>query len=424
MSDGQRLLRSIIDTDDVASLFEIDTSMFYGNDIKVYNFIVSHYNKYHKFPGIEAIVQETAIRLPNISEPVDFYFEAFIRHHKATSLGEHARQVFQHLAKSKFDDIAFNLSEMQKLCRLSRNTEFDPSMHSAAVETLRHNDEKFYDFNPVSGITSGIDFIDNQTLGYQPTDLITWIAGTSVGKTWLLLYQFIKAAEDKKRVLLLSTEMPIRALTIRALSLIYSVDSKMLRSNSITPYTSSLIMDRINNDKLFLDNMMVIHVGYNKRTTCIREYIEKYSPDAVYLDGAYTFLPEDKYVSGYQKSEAVVSDIKGIASDYLVPIIQTTQFNKSVNSRAARTGKKWGDMEKTGFTNRLNTDSSIIVAVHSPPVGYSDNCRVLEFLKGREDERGSRIVQFDVKPGTMTDMGEVNFDKIKEGGGVIDSNNI
>ncbi|AWM80319.1 replicative DNA helicase [Gammaproteobacteria bacterium ESL0073] len=161
-------------------------------------------------------------------------------------------QIGQHLSQeaSKAD------AESTKVLEQIDNTLFELSQQGnqrdfSDINSLLENivgniDHHFNEGNPITGVSTGLNDLDDITSGLQNSDLIIVGARPSMGKTSLGLQLVLAALQsilneknnkdkpsEKKHVLVFSLEMPADQLLMRCIAMLSGLDLQTIRSGQL-----------------------------------------------------------------------------------------------------------------------------------------------------------------------------------------------
>lgn len=413
MSEGHRLLSSIITNQSAGTLLRLDRQMLEGDEVDAFNFMLSHYRAHRVLPQAQTVTAETGVRIPTVNEPLEFYLNNVHDRHDYNRVREHWGTLREQLSTG--NDMAAVRQTIAQMARETRSTRRDNRVVTMA-EALQLSEQRLIDTMGMGGITgveTGWPTFDLVTGGYQDSDLITWVARPGLGKTYILLKQARYANRVQgKSVLFITTEMGLEQIARRDIALELGVRPDYLKTNTISTYTMRRIAAYrmgIMND----DTFRIFSVGMGTPVQAIEALIDEFGPDVIYIDGGYLLHPSAKgKMNRIERVGEVFDEIKGLTISCNRPIIVTMQYN-----RQAGKGGKDGSLENIGFTDAVGMHSSIVVGVNYGQTENPRDSRELPFLKGREGE-DARIginfkfapVNFDERPTEEDTAGQTNTD--------------
>lgn len=396
MSDGLKLLASIVDNGSVSALRELDEDLLLEDERRVLGYIRQHYRRYRSLPDLRTVEADTGVRMPEPTEPPMYYLQKVRDRHLYEQMRdgytrlktclrsydmEAAREVIELLGTA-----TRHATSGRDLLTLSEST----SLVVEAYEIAHQNPG-------ISGIPTGWPRFDNITGGYQKADLITWVGRPSLGKTTTLLHQAWQAWLSGYSVLLVTMEMSIEQITRRMLSLPTGINPSLIRRGMLSNYAE----ERLRNVIESLSGTSRFHMfsgGLKKKTTDVELLANEYAPDIILCDGVYLMQPSArKSVSKVERASDLFDELKQMTLTQNVPLVVTSQFNR----QAGKKGKD-GSLENIAYTDAISTHSSIVVAINSHDDG--DDKRLLTFLKGREGEAGAIGINYVFTPPDFSEL--------------------
>lgn len=413
MSDGLKLLTSIVENGSTTSFRLLEPELFRGDEeTNTYNFIRNHFRRHSEFPTPETVQEELNLRLPDTPETVDFYLEKV----NDRALYNRVQPIFGNLRQSLIQADAASIREnISMLSSAARRQQAQSDLLTAEEvgEDVLSAYARAHRTHGLSGITTGFQYLDQQSGGYQNGDLIVWVARPGVGKTHMLIHQAKAAYLAGKSILFVSMEMTLTQIGNRFYGQMAGVDPDLIRKGRLSRWGFRRLeetvysMDGSNRFSLYAGNMQ-------KRVEDLDILIQELNPDCIYLDGMYLMSPRADRKRGnsgrFERAAYLLDDIKEMTIMRNRPIVATTQFG-----RAAEKGGKKGSLENIGYTDAIGTHSSIVIGTRTGdpvlrtvksgtgssavdktlltfPVRYND------IMKGREGEVGSFATNFKLTP--------------------------
>jgi replicative DNA helicase len=400
-TDGLKYLGTVLDNGATRSLSELTEGYFVGDDEhSVYEFIKRYQRDQGSMPEADLVQSETGIIIPDVSGGVDFWSTKIRQRHTYEELRPLFRE-FRDNMQSR--DMASLQTISQEITHVMRSTN-----RVSEVMSMEHIATQVFDEyrnaarNPgLTGIPTGWGFLDQMTSGWQPGDLNMLIARPMQGKTMLMLRGAIAAHDAGFSVLVVSMEMTLPHVGRRVLGLQAGVDPLFIKKGQLSNHA----MDRVSGSaQLFRGGRFNLVAGnLHKHMGNIDALIEEYAPDIVYIDGIYLMFPEraQNMIKRAEKMEVVVSEIKANTIVRNVPMLCTSQFNRSSGS-----GGQEGTLDSIGYSDAVATDSSVVLGVRPGKPPYQKSRRMLSLLKGRDGETGDYEVNYSFAP--------MNFDQVIE----------
>lgn len=405
MSDGFKLLGAIIDTGSVHTLRDLSSDLFVDDEVTLYDFMRRHCRRFGNVPAIATVEDELGIDIPEAPETIDYYIRRV-----------HDRKLYG-IVRDKFNDLKDCLREydmdaakevIDQLRTATRivHTESDVRTIGEAMGAVLREYEYAHDNPGISGVPTSWTRFDIATGGYQPGDLITWVARPSMGKTYNLLYQARAAWRYGYSVLVVTMEMTIEQIVRRVAAMEAGINPDFLRKGTLSFYAERRL--RAVADSLGgTDRFRIFSGGMRKRTSDVELLVQEYRPDIVFIDGVYLMKPESKKsMQKIERVSEVFDELKQMTLSQNIPVVVTTQFNR----QAGKKGKD-GSLENIAFTDAISTHSSLVVSLGEGKAPYQRTRRVATFLKGREGEFGEFHLNYKFSP---IDFSEVSPEELGE----------
>jgi replicative DNA helicase len=399
MSDGLRLVASILTIGASAALRDVDREALLPQEQTVYDFVLQHRRQYGELPRITTIRDELNINLPRAPEPVQFYINAIDDRHTYNRVRDHMQTLRNNMASRDIPAVRAAIGEMNSFTRITRGRAQTVHNIREGMGLVLERLEDTRGMGGITGIETGWARYDAITGGYQNADIITFVARPSVGKTYIELVQAYRAYMAGHSVLYITTEMNTEQSARRLVSIGTGVDPTRLKSNMLSTHTERRIRGFVT-DLREVDRFRIFAVGMKSRVSDVEALITELQPDIVFIDGVYLLHPSVKgTMKRIERVGEVFDELKALNIAANIPFVVTTQFNRQSGKGGAD-----GSLETIGFSDAIGTHSSIVVAIKH---GAGDNAfsqREFEFMKGREGESGSIAINFKFAP--------LNFDEV------------
>lgn len=400
MSDGKKLLASVIRDGAVGALREIDESWLLNEELEIFRFLRGHYRRYGELPQLQTVESEMSERLPRADENIDFYRQKIIDRALYNELRDHLQTLQRSLRDRNMGEAKVCVDQMRASTRIFTPNEDLRDMREACQGAIRAY-QIAHERPGISGIPSGWPRLDETTGGYQRGDLISWIARMGVGKTFLLLKQALSAWHSGYSVLVVTMEMTIEQIVRRMLGMEAGINPEYLRKGALGSRTLSRLQAFTNNMQ-HTDRLNFYAGGFSKQVSDVDMLLNELSPDIVLIDGAYLLKPSAKGRMNRLESVAEVYDeLKRMTLTADRPIVTTSQFSR----QAGKKGKD-GSLENVAFSDVIGTHSSLVFSIKEGKPPYERTRRVIESMKGREGE--------NVELHTFYQFAPINFEEVPE----------
>ncbi|HTP50604.1 MAG TPA: replicative DNA helicase [Anaeromyxobacteraceae bacterium] len=235
-------------------------------------------------------------------------------------------------------------------------------IHKRAQEGLSH----------ITGIPTGLPWLDDQTLGLQPGTLCIVAARPSVGKTALALNVAGHAATHAaKKVVFFSLEMPSDQLALRMLASEAKLDSERIGKGKLARHDWDRIMvqgDKLMGAPIWFDDSFALS-PVELRSKC-RKLKREAGLDLVVIDYLQLMHAQSERASQSREQEiATISrSLKALAKELGVPVLALSQLNRAVEKRKGER-PMLADLRESGA---IEQDADIVMFLHRPDQGDGD----------------------------------------------------
>jgi replicative DNA helicase len=220
--------------------------------------------------------------------------------------------------------------------------------------------------SPITGVPTGINSFDKNTLGLQPGTLTVLAARPSVGKTAFALNIAVHAAtcKEPRKVAFFSLEMPSEQLALRILASEAKLDWRKLSQGKLGRNDWDKLAnqaDRIGAASLWLDDNFVL-TPVELRAKCRKLKRENGGLDLVVIDYLQLMhAPSDKANQSREQEIATISrSLKSLAKELQCPIVALSQLNRSVEKRKGEP-PMLSDLRESGA---IEQDADIVLFLH------------------------------------------------------------
>lgn len=249
--------------------------------------------------------------------------------------------------------------------------------------------ERRFDSPAMSGLPTGLGWLDTLLGGYQPGELIILAARPSVGKTAFALQSAVAAAEAKKPALIISAEMSTPQLTGRLASHLSGVSTTAFRQpQSIDEEGWAAVntaMVRARDLPIWIDDQSVTVEAINARA---RQLDASHRLGLVVID----YLTHLKLPKADRPDLAIgeaTRSFKRMAKELRVPVLLLAQLNRDgANARPTlNTLRGSGDIEQ---------DADVVVFLHRPDEQRREGIEMI-VAKHRNGECGETYLHADMQ---------------------------
>jgi replicative DNA helicase len=219
--------------------------------------------------------------------------------------------------------------------------------------------------SPITGVPTGVQTLDKNTLGLQPGTLTVLAARPSVGKTAFALNIATHAAtRASRKVAFFSLEMPADQLALRMLASEGKLDWRRLSQGQLSRHDWDRLAtqaDRLGSASMWLDDNFVL-TPVELRSKCRKLKRENGGLDLVVIDYLQLMhAPSDRHNQSREQEIATISrSLKSLAKELECPIVALSQLNRSVEKRKGEP-PMLSDLRESGA---IEQDADIVLFLH------------------------------------------------------------
>jgi replicative DNA helicase len=404
MSLDANFINALLHQNDLQIVFnnKIEAKFLLSPYNNVFQMITEHFTKYGTVPGVETVLKQ--FPTIEISAPKDsllYFCDELKNREKFNSAQLLAKQIFDAFktadSPQKKKDALVTVQEavfkLSAKYALDLSTATTQDITSSAL--MRYADYQARKNNAgVLGIPVPWTPLQDETMGWQKGDMITFLGKSGLGKTWALMLCAAHAHANGAKVLVFTHEMTIKQLGFRFDALMSGIAHDSLKKTSLNPLEEE-------HYRVFLETMeeqrksgavqpFIINQGSPADGgTTISAVIRSIRPDIVIIDGAYLFA--ESY--SWDKVSELTKSIKMAAILNEVPIIVSNQYAMNKMSQT-----------KSAFSASFINDSNIVIKMIKeeekkflPVMGF-------QLMKGR-----------DISTPDMAWMADWDFEEMKFG---------
>jgi replicative DNA helicase len=398
MSDGLKLIATIIDNGSVRALREIPSELFVEDEIPVYQFIRSHYRRYGVLPAYSTVEEECDISIPEPEEGIDYYLKK-VNDRRMYSLLRTQYSELQSCMRAYDMDAAAEVIAGMRSTTQSLRMDVDVMGLVEAASAVMDEYAVAHENPGLAGVPTLWPRYDELVGGYQGGDLVTYVARPGVGKTYTLLRHAQAAYATGHSILVVSMEMTITQMSRRFMSLVTGIGADYIRRGRLSTYARRRLQQYVD-DLESTDRAHFFTGGVRKTPSDVDILIQELRPDICYIDSIYLMNSDNKKaVTRPDKVSAIFDETKQIAVARKLPIVATSQYNRLSGKKG-----KDGSLETIAYSDAISTHSSVILSLQEGLPGREAVTRQGTLIKGREGEAGTVFYHYSFRPVNMDEM--------------------
>lgn len=390
-----------------------------------WRWMLEYWQKYGKSPTVAAFRQNFpsgTYRLIKTEEPLPFLIDEMREQRKRSIIGSALFDMVERTNKFDVpaDDLLGSIHEML----FEIGTDVSPLRDVDVFATWEERMTRYAELknlpNGMRGIPYGFPSIDEATSGAQKQQLITFIGEPKAGKSTLLLRCALSARESGANVLVIGYEMSNDEQEARVDAMVGQVDHTKLLRGKLQEQSEERLRKRLRRAaKSKAKFILSQDVQSTTTVSGVIAKIQQYTPDIVFVDGAYLMddeLGEDKGTPRHLTN--ITRALKRAAQTCDVPIVITTQVLTWKYSR-----KKGLTGDSIGYSSSFAQDSDLILGVEHTD---EDDVKTVRVVLSRSTARMMTKIRwnwargdFEELEGATTYIGSRDEDEDEPGLGEI-----
>ena len=271
-------------------------------------------------------------------------------------------------------------------------------------DTLRQINELTLADGKITGVSTGLNVVDNKLSGLQNSQLILLAARPAMGKTALGLTMAWNAAKIGKSVAFFSLEMSTYQLNQRLLSMVSLVSLESIINGSIRDDDWSLLIDatkKIVKTDLYVDETPGIRLSEMKSK--LKRLKAERGLDLVVIDYLQLMQADGRQENRQNEIASISRGLKSLSKELNCPILSLAQLSREADKRADHK-PILSDLRESGA---IEQDADVVMLLYRED--YYDeevepNQAKVIFAKHRNGATGTVDLFFNKQCTTFTDL--------------------
>ena len=308
---------------------------------------------------------------------------------------------------------------VKSIRKLVNKVELDLT-ETTAVDTTKDMDDRKKRYEErkrnkgILGIETGIKLLDYMLKGLQPKQLITLMAKTSTGKTWLFILFACYMWLQGYRVMFFTTEMSEEQIEDRleamAMGMLYSeFNYSDFKSGKLTPDQEKIYYEFLDTKK----GLETFIIDTATTVSSIRAKVELQEADIVFVDSAYLMEDEEGAEADHMRVTHIFRGLKKLAKSLEIPICANTQQDL----------KSKGGLESVNFAKAITHESDVVMRLERTEEMIEDKEAKIVLEKQREGVLGSVMLNWNFDTmnfgGIYVSQGEKDYTEKEFESGVL-----
>lgn len=339
LTEDEAILANILQNDDLLENLKIKPEMFSDGSVAIVIDYLLNQGKvdlnalYHKARKTDNFMSVERIgSLYNSDEVYKSYFmqeqRDVMEKYKIREINRITKE-FQQSAMTERDRL-YMVEEIEKVEQLSIKTE--NTLKNQLLEFV----DNFLSDEPKNFIKTGLENVDRQIIGFEPTQLIIIGARPGAGKTAVALNMMYNIARNGYPVTFFSLETTDQKILDRLVSSTSNVDMlKIIQKTNISDKEANRVMQSVDRiDKLHGTGFEIIDKAHVTQQDVRQAAMKQYDkPQVIFIDYLQLLNPDKSQKDRRLDVEKMSRDLKIIAKENNCVIIALSQLSRGVEQR-------------------------------------------------------------------------------------------
>jgi replicative DNA helicase len=242
----------------------------------------------------------------------------------------------------------------------------------------------------------GWPYLDLQSGGVMPGDVISFVGRPAVGKTWLTLWTALHNWTHRKlNTLYVSMEMTTLPIAQRIAALYTKQNIQQLKVSGYSHQTFQKFYAGLKALSLESAKMYVVDGNLATSVEDLFALADMLECRVVFIDGAYLLRHRNVRLDRWTRAAENVELIKRHCTDLGVMAFCSWQFNREATKKQKKGQGEQGDLEDIGYSDAIGQISSIALSLFQEDSIETLKQRKVQVMKGRNGEVGQFSIAWD-----------------------------
>ena len=394
MTCGEELFVACLKRKDHKVLSLIQRKWLDGVEVKQHKTIMDYYREHGEILGVKTFCEKFKLDADEVDSRPAFYLNALKERFIFATLSDNIPRILRGVK----DDPREKLHELQSVVATLAvdAVESKDVLYSDDVELRISDYEERMKSMGVTYLSMGCDDMDKTFFGYRKHDLITIGGKGGQGKTWCLVYltYLLERVLEKRAemgdtfgdILFISNEMGEDEIKERIDCLKFRLPYQSFNEGTLTLREKNRYYKGLESLKKTKSRIRIAQscMTIDELTTLIGLY----QPCVVFIDGSY--LMEPKMTEGWEKIAYVTRNLKRIAKNFKVPVVNTTQLKRGSSKSASKFALDGQD--DFAYSSSYTQDSDIAIRMFQDADMKFHDLVGMEVVKGRRVVSGTTLI--------------------------------
>jgi replicative DNA helicase len=390
--DGSKMLLGLVDAGDKGFAkfmdYQLNKSMFKGDEVDLFTFIHKHAMGYGKLPKRKTIKEwadKHATTVPSkdsIAEPPKYYLDRLETRNLKLSL----KSAMMGAEKLRIDQPQKSLEVITSdIIMLNQNHRRKQLLNFAEEGgKIIHDEYIQQQLNADTGLKFGWETFDQMSGGLSGGDVVSIVGRPGMGKTYMELFAMLHAWGQGMTTLFVSMEMKLSPIAQRLAAMYTNTSISELKSAQVATKKYDKMhqfLKGMNGEQ----GMWIADGALSAKVSDLQMLCSQLQPDVLFIDGAYLLRNDNPRLTRHDRINSNVEDIKQYLAEGLnIPVVQSFQFNRD----ATKGSIDDVSLEHIAGSDAIGQLSSVVLGLFEEDSIETALQRKIRVLKGRNGEKG------------------------------------
>jgi len=376
---------------------KLSPALFKPYEQPVYEWVTTHLKLHHALPHVETLQSQFPDLGPvEVPEPSSYYI-VLLEHQYCYDTLNQVNVESQALLKQDQNAHEQAVDILRKGIRTITEQKYRTRILDVAAEAPALVLKAYYATSSAEYVAEfGWPYMDQQSGGVMPGDVISFVGRPAVGKTWLTLWTALfNWVTRKLNILYVSMEMMTLPIAQRITALYTKQNIAQLKMSGFSHQTMAKFYKGLQALSLEQAKMYVVDGNLATNVEDLFALANMLECPVIFIDGAYLLRHRNIRLDRFTRAAENVELIKRHCTDQEMMAFCSWQFNREASKKQKKSGSDHGDLEDVGYTDAIGQISSIVVALFQEDSVETMKYRKIQVLKGRNGEIGQFSIFWD-----------------------------
>ncbi len=396
---GVKVLRKVCESQAILGWHKakLSTKLFKAHEIPIFAWVQAHLTTYHALPQLETLLTHfPEIQPLETPEPLTYYVTLLENRYFYDQLNA-ANLASQEILKTNQEAHEEALDVLQTCIKEITAQKYRTHITDVGEETGKAVLEAYHKIYTSEYVAMfGWPYLDLQSGGVVPGDVISVVGRPAAGKTWLTLWTAMHNWRVQKlNVLFVSMEMLPLPIEQRIAALYTKQNITQLKLSGYSSTTMAKFMKGLKGLKTEKAKLYVVDGNLAASAEDVFALADMLECRLIMVDGAYLLRHRNARLDRFTRAAENVELIKRYCTDTDTLAFCSWQFNRQASMKQKKNTGEKGGLEDIGYSDAIGQISSIALGLFQEDGVETNKVRTIQVMKGRNGETGQFQIAWD-----------------------------